>query len=82
MKINWKLRLQNKTTLLALIASAVSLVYIVLGVMGVVPSITESEVMDLVAAVLNALTLLGVVVDPTTVGMGDSDLAMSYRKPN
>lgn len=82
MKINWKLRLQNKTTLLALIASAVSLVYIVLGIAGIVPSITESEVMDVVAAILNALTLLGVVVDPTTAGIGDSDLARSYSKPN
>lgn len=81
-KINWKLRLQNKTTLAALIASAVSLVYIVLGVVGVVPSITENQVMDLVAAVLNALTLLGVVVDPTTAGMSDSERAMGYDKPN
>lgn len=81
MKINWKLRLQNKATLAALIASVVSLVYIVLGIVGVVPSITESQVMDLAAAILNALTLLGVVVDPTTAGMNDSERAMMYEQP-
>lgn len=82
MKINWKLRLQNKTTLAALVASVVSLVYLVLGVLGIVPSVTESQVMDIAAAILHALTLLGVVVDPTTAGMSDSDRAMGYEQPN
>ena len=63
MKINWKLRIKNKTTLAALFAAIVSLVYIILGVLGITPSVTENEVMDILAAILNALTLLGVVVD-------------------
>ena len=28
------------------------------------------------------IAVLGVVVDPTTKGIGDSDLAMTYKKPN
>ena len=37
MNINWKLRLQNKATLTALVMALVALVYQVLGVCGVVP---------------------------------------------
>ena len=40
MKINWKLRLQNKTTLLALIGAIVALVYQVLGILEIVPAVT------------------------------------------
>lgn len=81
MKINWKLRLKNRATLAALIASAVSLAYILLGIFGIMPSVTESQVMDLAAAVLNALTLMGVLIDPTTEGLEDSERALGYDAP-
>lgn len=81
MKINWKLRLKNKTTLLALVAGVVSLVYIVLGILGIVPPVAEDQIMEIVAAILNALALLGVVVDPTTSGVNDSERAMDYQEP-
>ena len=44
MKINWKLRLQNKATLTALVMSLVALVYQVLGVCGVVPRVAQDQV--------------------------------------
>ena len=50
MKINWKLRLRNKTTLTALVASAISLAYIVLGIFDIVPGVTQSQLTDLAAA--------------------------------
>lgn len=81
MHINWKLRLQNKATLAALVASVVSLVYIIFGIVGFVPSITENQIMDLAAAILNALALMGVVIDPTTAGVSDSERAMLYEQP-
>ena len=81
MKINWKLRLQNKTTLTALVAAAVNLGYILLGIAGIVPPVTEHQVTDLAAMVLNMLVLLGVVVDPTTAGLQDSDRALCYDCP-
>lgn len=80
MAINWKLRLKNKTTLMALVAALVSLVYIILGIVGVVPAVTENQIMDVVAAILNGLVLLGVVVDPTTAGVGDSERALDYQE--
>lgn len=81
MKINWKLRLQNKTILVALIALCVSFVYQVLGMFGVVPSISQNEVINTLGLLVNILVALGVVVDPTTDGIGDSTNALNYKTP-
>lgn len=81
MKINWKLRLQNKTTLVTLIALCVSFVYQVLGMFGVVPSISQNEVINTLGLLINILVALGVVVDPTTDGIGDSTNALNYKTP-
>lgn len=81
MKINWKLRLQNKATLTALVMALVALVYQVLGVCGVVPRVSQDQVTTIVSMVINILCLLGIVVDPTTAGVSDSARAMSYDKP-
>lgn len=82
MKINWKLRLKNKTTLTAIVVSIVSLVYQVLGLFNIVPSISENEIINICGMVINLLVLLGIVVDPTTSGIEDSNRAMNYEVPN
>lgn len=79
--MNWKLRLQNKTTLIALIAAAISLIYQVLGICGIVPRVTEDTIMTVAGTLINAFALLGIVVDPTTKGIADSERAMEYDKP-
>ena len=79
--INWKLRLQNKTTLTALVLALVALVYQVLGVCGVVPRVAQDQVTTIVSMVINVLCLLGIVVDPTTAGIGDSNRALTYDEP-
>lgn len=81
MNINWKLRLQNKTTLTALVMALVALVYQVLGVCGVVPRVAQDQVTTIVSMIINILCLLGIVVDPTTDGVSDSKQAMRYEKP-
>lgn len=78
MKINWKVRLQNKTFLLSLIGLIITLVYQVLGMFDVVPSISENEIINVVGMVINLLGVLGVVVDPTTDGVNDSERALTY----
>lgn len=82
MKINWKLRFQNKTTLTAIVLAVIALTYKLLGIFGVVPGISENQIISVAAMVIDLLVLLGVVVDPTTHGMSDSDRAMNYEKPN
>lgn len=82
MKINWKLRLQNEATLTALVMALVALVYQVLGVCGVVPRVSQDQVTTIISMVINILCLLGIVVDPTTAGIGDSERAMTYTNPS
>ena len=79
--MTWKLRFKNKTTLVTLIAAAVALVYQVLGLFNVVPSVSEESVMNIATMGINLLCILGIVVDPTTPGIADSDRAMTYDKP-
>ena len=82
MKINWILRFQNKVTLTAIVLGIVALIYQILGILGIAPAITQNEIIQVVSMVIDLLVLLGVVVDPTTAGVSDSERAMSYVEPN
>lgn len=79
--MNWKLRLKNKTTLTAIILGTVALVYQILGVAKVVSPVAQDEIAQTAGMLINLLVLLGVVVDPTTKGVGDSMQAMTYTEP-
>jgi len=79
--INWKLRFQNKAVLCALLAQTAAIAYTVLGFFGVVPTVTESALVAFGHMVVELLVLMGVVTDPTTRGLGDSQQAMDYEKP-
>lgn len=78
MKINWKARFKNKAFLITFITLIVAFVYQVLGLFGVVPSISEDTVMNFFTIVINLMATLGVIVDPTTPGASDSERAMTY----
>lgn len=79
--MNWKLRLQNKATLAALIATVVAFVYQILGIFGVVPAISQDMIISGFGILLNLLVALGVLIDPTTAGIKDSERAMEYTEP-
>lgn len=81
MKINWKVRFKNVTWLTMLISLIVGFVFNMLKLFGIVPAITENQIMNVVSQVLTFLGLIGVLVDPTTAGIGDSNRAMSYEEP-
>ena len=78
MKINLKARLKNKTFVLSASALVVSFVYQMLSAFDIVPKITENEISGLITMGVNFLAFLGVVVDPTTEGINDSERAMTY----
>lgn len=82
MKINWKLRFQNKTTLVAIVLQAVTLVYAMLALVGITPGIVQDEITNVLYILVELLCLLGIVVDPTTKGLADSQRAMEYTEPN
>ena len=79
--INWKLRLKNKTTLVTLLVAAVAFVYQIFGIVGFVPPVSESEIVQTVGVMCNLAAALGIIVDPTTEGIADSDMAMNYIAP-
>lgn len=79
--INWKVRLQNKTWLLAMLAAIVAFAYQLLGLLGVVPAVSQDQITQLIGLVVNILVALGIVVDPTTSGVTDSTRALHYDKP-
>lgn len=72
--INFKLRLQNKATLVALISA----VFLMLQQFGLhIPSNIQEGVNTLVVI----LVILGIVTDPTTEGVADSEQALNYHSP-
>ena len=78
--INWTVRLKNKTWLASLLALVVSFVYDLLAMLEVVPPVGEEWVLNIINTVLMLLGMLGVITDPTTKGMGDSDQALTYTE--
>ena len=82
MKINWTVRFKNEVWLTSFASFVVATLYQLLAMFDVAPIVTQGEVMQIVAAVLQLLSLLGVIVDPTTKGMGDSERALAYTEPN
>lgn len=78
MKINFKARLKNKTFIVSMSALIVSMIYRILMMFDILPSVSEGEIGEIIAMAVNILALAGVVVDPTTEGIGDSDRAMTY----
>ena len=80
--INWKARIKNPVFWTTVIPAAVSFVYCVLGAFGIIPALTESMVLNVTSAIITMLTTLGVLIDPTTAGICDSALAMTYDAPS
>lgn len=81
MKINWKVRFKNKVWLTSFITLIISFIYSMLSMFDVIPSVAKTEVIQAVNEFLMLLGLLGVIVDPTTEGISDSNRAMSYEEP-
>ena len=72
--INFKLRLQNKATLVALISA----IFLMLQQFGLnIPSNIQEGVNTFVVI----LVILGIVTDPTTKGVADSEQALGYHEP-
>ncbi len=80
-KINWKVRFKNKVWLATFLSLIIGFVFNILAMFDVYPSFTQNQVTEIVTQVLTFLGLIGVLVDPTTVGISDSNRAMTYSEP-
>ena len=81
MKMNWKVRFKNKTWLMMFFSLIIGFVFNMLNLFEIFPKFTQNQVTEIVSQVLTFLGLIGVIVDPTTVGISDSNRAMSYAEP-
>lgn len=81
--INWKVRIKSKAFWLALIPAILLLIQTVAAVFGYTLDfdVLQGRLLDVINVVFLLLTILGVVVDPTTAGVRDSALAMTYEAP-
>lgn len=83
--INWKVRLKNPAFWTGLIGVLATLAISVAQLLGVdiaeVVNGWQSALVALVTAVFGILALVGVVTDPTTSGVSDSNQALTYTKP-
>jgi len=79
--INWKVRLRNPIFWVTVLPALAAFTYTVLGAFDIVPAVSENDIVNIITSIVTALTTLGVLVDPTTEGVSDSILAMSYEKP-
>ena len=84
MKINWKVRIKNKSFWVAIVPAVLLLIQGVAAVFGFTLDLGDlgNKILDVVNAAFVVLSILGVVTDPTTDGLWDSKRALTYDKPN
>lgn len=81
--INWTVRFKNKQFWLSFVPAVLLLIQVIAAVFGFELDLGDlgNRLLDVVNALFAVLALLGIVTDPTTSGVSDSTLAMSYDKP-
>ena len=80
-QLNWAARFKNKTWLTTFVSVCIPFVYQLMGMFDVVAPISENEAVQMAGLILNFLAGVGVIIDPTTAGVRDTNLAMSYTEP-
>ena len=84
MKINWKVRIKNKNFWITVIPAMLLLVQAVASVFGFSIDLGDlgNKLLTVVNTAFGVLSIMGIVTDPTTTGLSDSERAMTYDKPN
>lgn len=84
MKINWKVRVKNRAFWIAIIPAIALLGKQVLELFGVNVDFTNvsKELLGIIETVFVILAIIGVITDPTTKGISDSERALGYNEPN
>ena len=83
MSINWKIRLKNKSFWLAIVPAIFLLAQTVAAPFGYEWDfiVLNQQAAAIINAAFAVLSILGVVSDPTTLGLSDSKQAMDYTEP-
>ena len=83
MLINWMVRIKNKAFWMSFIPAVLLLVQVVAATLGFTMDLGDlgNKLLAVVDAAFCVLAILGVVTDPTTVGISDSQRALTYNEP-
>lgn len=83
MNINWQVRFKNKAFWLGFIPAIIILIQAIGQLFGyhLVLDNIEHNLVNVVEAVFAVLAVLGIVVDPTTIGLSDGFYGLQYTAP-
>lgn len=81
--INLKVRIKNKVFWMSLIPAVLLLIQVMAATFGYALDLGElgNNLLAVVNAVFGILAILGIVADPTTAGVSDSQRALTYTEP-
>ena len=81
--INWLARVKNKAFWVAIIPAVLLVIQAVGAVFGYTLDFGDlgNRLLEVVNAIFGVMVILGVVVDPTTAGVKDSEQALTYTEP-
>jgi phi LC3 family holin len=81
--INWKVRFKNKTFWVTAIPALLLIIGSILEIFNIEIDFTgiSDKIVDVIGAIFSLLSILGIVADPTTEGISDSELALTYEEP-
>lgn len=82
-KINWRLRVVNKQFWISVIPAILLVIQTLLGLFGYNTDFGDlgNKLLAVVDSIFALLIILGIINDPTTSGITDSERAMQYTKP-
>lgn len=79
MKINLKVRMKNKTFVITMLTTVIAFIYQILAMFEIVAPINKEQATQVIMLLVNILVGLGILVDPTTKGISDSERALGYK---
>lgn len=81
--INWRVRIKNRNFWITLIPAILLLVQVIAAVFNYTMDLGQlgTKLLEVVNALFAVLAILGIVTDPTTAGIRDSEQAMTYDRP-
>lgn len=82
-KINWLVRIKNKAFWVSLIPAILLLLQAMASLFGYTLNVGSlgDKLLEVVNALFLVMAILGIVTDPTTDGISDSEQAMTYMEP-
>lgn len=82
--INWKVRISNPTFWLTSLPLLLLIIQQICEIIGYHLEITSlsQQLQNLINLIFQLFAAIGIVVDMTTKGIGDSERALSYVRPN